>query len=244
MTTSSSPLVVAPPAGTRQPVRADRLRVVARGTGELLVTAGVVLLLYVVYVLYGTGLQAAQEQRELRDDLTRTWASPAPVSAVPQAAATPTASAPPPPAPLPGEALALLRLPRFGNYEKVVVEGTDRAALQKGPGHQPGTAMPGQVGNVVLAGHRTTYGAPFGRLDELQAGDDIVVQTAAGAFTYRVRTTEVVAPTAVEVMLPVPGRLGAVPTESLLTLITCTPKYSARSRLVVKGALVSTTAGS
>ena len=91
---------------------------VARGTGELLVTAGVVLLLYVVYVFFGTGLQAAQEQRELRDDLTRTWASPAPVSAAPQTAATPNASAPPPPAPLPGAALALLRLPRFGRLRE------------------------------------------------------------------------------------------------------------------------------
>lgn len=216
----------------------------ARGAGELLVTVGVVLLLYAVYVLYGTGLQAAQDQRELREDLTRTWAAPAPTPAVQP---PPTASAAPPPAPspapLPEQAVALLRLPRFGDYEKVVVEGTDRDALKKGPGHQPGTAMPGQIGNVLLAGHRTTYGAPFGRLDERQGGDEMVAQTAAGTFTYHMQTTEVVLPSAVEVMLPVPGRAGAVPTEALITLITCTPKYSARNRLVIHGALVGAVAG-
>ena len=251
MSTSSGPVLAAPAAAPRRPLPGDRLRSTARGAGELLVTVGVVLLLYAVYVLYGTGLQAAQDQRELREDLTRTWAAPAPPPALSPA---PTASAAPPPAPspapstapstapLPEQAVALLRLPRFGDYEKVVVEGTDRDALKKGPGHQPGTAMPGQVGNVVLAGHRTTYGAPFGRLDELEAGDEVVAQTAAGVFTYRVQTTEVVPPSAVEVMLPVPGRVGAVPTEALITLITCTPKYSARYRLVIRGALVGAAA--
>lgn len=249
MSASSSPVTARPATVDAGPLPGDRVRAMVRGTGELCITAGVVLLLYAVYVLYGTGLQTAQEQRQLRDDLARTWASPAPGPATPPAAApltpstAPTDVTPQPPA-LPRQAVALLRIPRFGDYEKVVVEGTDRAALKKGPGHQPGTAMPGQVGNVVLAGHRTTYGAPFGRLDELRAGDDVLVQTAAGVFTYRIRTTEVVAPTAVEVMLPVPGRVGAVPTESLLTLITCTPKYSARNRLVVRGALVGAAPGS
>ena len=87
----------------------------------------------------------------------RTWAAPAPSPAVlpapPASAAPPSA---PSPAPLPEQAVALLRLPRFGDYEKLVVEGTDRDALKEGPGHQPGTAMPGQIGNVVLAGYRTT----------------------------------------------------------------------------------------
>lgn len=243
MSTSSGPLLAAPAGAPRRPLPGDRLRSTARGAGELLITAGVVLLLYAVYVLYGTGLQTAQAQRELRQDLTRTWAAPAPTAAAQPA---PTAAAAPPPAPsaapLPEQAVALLRLPRFGDYEKVVVEGTDREALKKGPGHQPGTAMPGQIGNVVLAGHRTTYGAPFGRLDELRAGDEVVVQSAAGVFTYRVQTTDVVPPSAVEVMLPVPGRVGAVPTEALITLITCTPKYSARSRLVIRGELVGAAA--
>ena len=219
--------------------RSDRLRAAIALAGELLATAGAIILLYVVYVLYGTGLQTAQAQTDLREDLTRTWASSAPQTPAGPAPGPVAPTAPAPDPPERGEAVALLRVPRFGAYEKVVVEGTDRAELKKGPGHQPGTAMPGQLGNVVLAGHRTTYGAPFGRLDELGPGDDIVVQTAAGVFTYRVRTTEVVAPSAVEVMLPVPGRPGAAPTESLLTLITCTPKYSARSRLVVRGALVA-----
>jgi sortase A len=255
MSTSSRLRSVAPAAVPAQRRFPARSRAAVAVTGELLMTAGVILLLYAVYVLYGTGLQTAQAQTELRNDLTRTWAAPsppappAPPAPAPAPAPAPKSAAPTPPtsAPVPpsrGEAVALLRLPRFGDFEKVVVEGTDRPELKKGPGHQPGTAMPGQLGNVVLAGHRTTYGAPFGRLDELRAGDDIVVQTVAGTFTYRVRTTEVVAPSAVEVMLPVPGRADATPTESLITLITCTPKYSARNRLVVRGALASPAAGS
>lgn len=246
---SSSPGTVALTAERRLSGPGDRRRAALRGTGELLLTTGVVLLLYIVYTIYGTGLQTAQEQRQLREDLTRSWAEPAarppaaPAAAEPTGPSPPVVAASPPPAPLPQEAVALLRLPRFGDYEKVVVEGTDRAALKKGPGHQPGTAMPGELGNVVLAGHRTTYGAPFGRLDELRPGDDIVVQTAAGTFTYRVRGSEIVAPSAVEVMLPVPGQAGAVPTESLITLVTCTPKYSARNRLIIRGVLVGSPTG-
>jgi sortase A len=91
----------------------------------------------------------------------------------------------------------------------------------------------------VLAGHRTTYGAPFGRFDELAAGDDVVVADETGSYTYRISGTEIVDPSDTAVVLPVPRQPGAQPTQRFLTLITCTPKYSARYRLIITGELVS-----
>jgi sortase A len=142
----------------------------------------------------------------------------------------------------PGEGLAVLRVPRLGDWNDeppVVVEGVSVADLKRGPGHMPGTALPGEVGNVVLSGHRTTYGAPFQRLDELDPGDAVVLETRDSWFTYTVTGARIVAPTAVEVAYPVPGDRGATPTERLLTLTTCHPEYSARERLVVSAQLAA-----
>jgi len=111
--------------------------------------------------------------------------------------------------------------------------------LRRGPGHMSGTALPGQVGNVVLSGHRTTYGAPFNRWDELSAGDEVVLETQDGWFTYTLTGSQVVAPSAVDVVLPVPGQPGAAPVEPLLTMTTCEPEYSAAERMIVSGRLTS-----
>jgi sortase A len=124
-----------------------------------------------------------------------------------------------------------------GKDARVVFEGVSHEDLKRGPGHYPGTALPGVVGNMVISGHRTTYGAPFNRVDELHAGDPIVLETRDTWFTYRVTSEQVVAPTAVSVTYPVPGQKGAVPTKRLLTLTTCNPKYSATQRLIVHAIL-------
>src|SRR5437763_4236248 len=129
----------------------------------------------------------------------------------------------PPPAPTAG-AVASIRIPKIG-VDKYVVQGVGETDLRKGPGHYPQTPMPGEQGNAAIAGHRTTYGAPFNRLDELAPGDDVLVTTLKGSFTYKVATTHVVKPDQVEVLDPTPA-----PT---LTLTTCNPKYSASQRLVV-----------
>jgi sortase A len=110
-----------------------------------------------------------------------------------------------------------------------VVEGVDVADLRKGPGHYPTTVLPGEDGNAAVAGHRTTYGAPFNRLDELAPGDEIAVETVKGSFTYVVEGTRVVAPSDVSVV--------AATDDDRITLTTCNPKYSARERLVVTGRL-------
>lgn len=235
-------------------------RTVLRGTGQTLITLGVVLLLFCVYELKVTNLVTARAQEELADDLRARWDTPTASPA--QALPTPTppgggglpepppTAAPTPPSVPPvelGSGIAVLRIPRLGDWNDrppVVVEGVSTADLQKGPGHIPGTALPGEVGNAVLSGHRTTYGAPFERLDELQPGDAVVVETRDSWFTYTVTGTRIVRPSAIEVTYPVPGDLGATPTKQLLTMTTCHPRFSARQRMVVSAELTAAEAKS
>ena len=147
---------------------------------------------------------------------------------------TPTTAAPPPPAPAEGEALARIRIPAIG-VDKIVVSGVQVSDLKRGPGHYPDTPLPGQPGNAAIAGHRTTYGAPFNRIDELGAGDEILIDTVQGAFRYEVRETLIVSPDQVEVL----DDFG----DDRLTLTACHPKYSARQRIVVVAALTGDPAG-
>lgn len=113
----------------------------------------------------------------------------------------------------------------------MVFEGVDTETLRMGPGHMPNTPIPGQPGNAVISGHRTTYGRPFFDLDLLAVGDRIEVETAIGTHVYEVRDTEIVAPTDIWVTDPRPG--------GWLTLTTCNPKFSARERLIVFAEMVS-----
>lgn len=132
--------------------------------------------------------------------------------------------------PEPGEAFAFLRIPKIG-VDEVLFSGVDRSTLRKGPGHMPWTPLPGQPGNSVLSGHRTTYGRPFFDLDQLEPGDLIEVETAIGTHVYEVREMLVVLPTDVWVT---ESRSGG-----WLTLTTCNPKFSARERLIVWAEMVS-----
>ncbi|MBK5306533.1 MAG: class E sortase [Frankiaceae bacterium] len=218
---------------------ADGVRTFLRGLGQTLITLGIVVLLFCVYELYFTNLYTDKEQSRLGDAIHETWA------------------APPSPSPSPGVKLAeiplgsgvaILWIPRIGmvgrGHAKVVVEGVGTEDLKRGPGHYPDTALPGGVGNMVVSGHRTTYGAPFNRIDELRTGDAIVVESRDTWFTYRVTSLRVVKPTAVEVIYAVPGQRDAVPKQKLLTLTTCNPKYSATTRLIVHALLDSALAKS
>jgi sortase A len=212
--------------------RGDRLRWLLRGAGQVLITAGVVLLLFCVYELKVTGLYTAEQQKALDRDLSRQWAT-APT-------ATPAPGRPQLAAYEPGKGIARLYLPSLGkDHVEVVVEGVSHENLKKGPGHYPGTAAPGAIGNVVISGHRTTYGAPFSGLGELAPGSPVVLETQGFFYTYRVTGSSVVPPSAIGVTYPVPDEPGKAPTQRLLTLTTCHPKYSARSRLVVRALLES-----
>ena len=134
--------------------------------------------------------------------------------------------------PAAGEALGRIRIPA-ASIDWVIVEGVGQDDLAQGPGHMPGTALPGQPGNAVISGHRTTHGAPFADLDLLEPGDRIVVDTLIGTHTYEVVSLIVVAPTDVWVTNQVDG--------AWITLTTCNPKGSSRERLIVFGRLVAGT---
>jgi sortase A len=224
--------------------------------GELLVTIGVVVLLLVAYELVGTGRVTAHAQARLRHELAQDWSSgPSGAGRMPQLdLSLPGFDASPAHPPQPhyahvadGHPVAVLYLPSLDeHYRFVVVEGVTRTDLTKGPGHYPGTALPGQRGNLVVSGHRTTYLAPFNRIDQLRPGDPVVFETAqawwiyrvAGVPAYRLPYREVVDPSDIGETLPVPNRPGASPTTAMATLTTCNPKYSARQRLVVHAVYV------
>jgi sortase A len=197
-----------------------------RGLGELMITAGVVLLLFVVYQLYWTNVEAERRQDQVAEGLREDWQRPS-VPAVGEGAASAPGTAP-------GRGLAFLRIPRLGaGYSVPVVEGVDLDDLARGVGHYPGSAAPGRVGNFAVAGHRATNGEPFRDLDRMRPGDDIVVETRRSWFTYEVDRTQIVEPTDIWVIDPVPGEPQAEPTERLLTLTTCHPRWASTERLIV-----------
>jgi sortase A len=211
-------------------------RTAALGLGELLVTAGMVLLLFVAYELFVTDLLTAQRQDDLSTELREQWESePAPErGSITQVEI--------------GDAFGVLRIPRLGeDYTRVILEGTDEEQLSQGPGHYVDSAMPGEEGNLALAGHRVGKGSPFLELDAMQPGDPIVVETADSWFVYRVLGDadpsgipgrHIVSPTAVEVVSPTPNAaVTAAPSGAYLTLTTCHPRYSARQRLIVHARL-------
>ena len=210
--------------------------------GRICISAGVLILLFVAYQLWGTGIRTAQAQNGLEKDFaavldavgdpTTTSSSSSPSSSSSSTTST-TAEPEPVPTTTPvvrGDAVAQIQVPAIG-LDKIVVEGVSLDDLKKGPGHYPETPMPGQEGNAAIAGHRTTYGAPFNRLDELEQGDEITVTTAQGEFTYVVSATHIVSPTAVHVLRD--------KGDDRLTLTACHPKYSARQRIVVVAKLAA-----
>ncbi len=145
---------------------------------------------------------------------------------------------------VPGDAIALLRIPKFGAaYEVPILEGTDLSVLARGVGHYPNSAQPGQIGNFAIAGHRITHGQPFSRLLELDKGDQIVVETRSAIYTYVLDTAPrdlTVEDTATWVLDPVPGQPDATPTQALLTLTTCQDLFHSPDRSIAFGHLAST----
>jgi sortase A len=127
-----------------------------------------------------------------------------------------------------GEAIGRIVIPRIG-LNIVAVQGTDTSSLEKGPGHYPDTPFPGQRGTTAFAGHRTTYLAPFRHLDELQPGDEVVVEMPYASFTYRIQGTRVVSPSDVGIV----HRVGY----DRLVLTACHPLYSASERIAAFGRL-------
>jgi len=207
-----------------------RLATALGAIGRACITAGVLILLFVAYQLWGTGIREAQAQSELESEFEQRIGAEVDAGDDDTSTIAPgtTAPGPPPPPPAEGDAMAHMRIPAI-DVDKIVVSGVQVDDLKRGPGHYPDSPLPGQPGNAAIAGHRTTYGAPFNRLDELEQGDEILVTTVQGAFRYEVRDTLIVNPDQVEVL----DDFG----DDRLTLTACHPEYSARQRIVVVAAL-------
>lgn len=224
-----------------------------RGAGWTFIAAGLLVLLYVVYSLLFTNLEARAAQAALLKEWqlevgdaalpASTDARQAANTDPPELPGEPTAATTKPPPVQPGDAVAVLAFERPGAAQPLVhaeplfvVEGVALDDLQRGPGHYPDTSLPGQPGNFAVAGHRTTYGAPFFHLDQVQHGDIVWVTDRTGTrWRYEIVEQRVVAPAAVSVLEPDPLGNGR-PT---LTLTTCHPRFSNRERLVVFAQLAS-----
>jgi sortase A len=229
--------------------------------GELMITLGVVVLLFVIYEVYVTDMVSAGRQQDATQELENQWSLER---------TSPVAK---PKQPLAGDGLLRLYAPALGpGFTRTVLEGTDQDTLATGPGHYTGTALPGQPGNLAIAGHRVTHGAPFTHIDQLQSCDALIVETAREWFVYRVLPMrgemarwaegkgaqprchgiaplsspdsevpgqEVVPPSDVSVIAPGLSRDVAGPSAQMITLTTCHPKFSAQQRLIVHGVLVA-----
>lgn len=195
-------------------------RGIAGVVGRVLMVLGAVVFLFVAYELWGTALTESHDQSALRRQFDKELATTPSSLAAPALASGSAITE--------GQPVAIIDIPEIG-VDKVVVQGTSTADLRQGPGHYPGTPLPGQPGNAAIAGHRTTYGAPFFDLDHLARGDVIVMTTAQGRFRYAVTSTLVVDPDDTAVVGPTPF--------AELTLTTCNPRFSAAQRLVVHARL-------
>lgn len=211
--------------------------------GEVLLTVGVLVLLYAGYLLLWTNVRAEAAAEAEVAALRSSWSQAAPgqpaaASAPPARTRTRVTRPEPPPA---GAAFALLSIPRLGeDWVRPVLEGSGDGPggisdddLERGTVHYPGTALPGERGNFAVAGHRATHGEPFRDLDRLVPGDVVEVRTATERLSYRVTGQRIVAPQDGEVLLPVPGRPGARADRARLTLTTCHPRWASTWRLVV-----------
>ncbi len=214
--------------------------------GRTFIIVGLFILGFVAFQLWGTSLEEGRNQSELTDQLATNVRDTADVSGADDAGELADAlaramenkdpaTAPATPAPAEGEPVGVIEIPKIG-LERVIVQGVSKADLKKGPGHYPGTPLPGQAGNSGIAGHRTTYGAPFNRIDELVPGDEITITTPQGRFLYKVikapdseAAPYIVKPSDVAVL----DDKG----DNRITLTACHPKYSAKQRIIVNAVL-------
>lgn len=205
--------------------------------GELLLTAGVIVALFVGWTMWFNDLVVESRHEQAAADLSQSWSDETAVADDEPAGEPPVGVAP-----AENSQFGVLHVPRFGSdYARPIAEGTSLKPVldQIGIGHYVGTQMPGEPGNFALAAHRVTFGKPFNLIADLQAGDAIIVETADGWYTYRFTSSEIVRPQEVEVVLPVPRDPGAVPVSSIITLTSCHPMWSARERFVAYGVFES-----
>ena len=192
-------------------------------TGELLITAGLFVGLYIVYLLTWTGVVAHAEAHADVCTLHREWSDSANVQ------------------PRDAQPFATIQIPQLRNPEVwPILDGVVQTELSQGVGWYPASQLPGQVGNFAVAAHRRTWGDMFRYLDEVKTGDTVIVQDANTTYTYRVLEDPVyVDPTDVDVLDAIPGHSGLTRPGRYITLTTCDPVYDPYRRLIVFGQLVS-----
>jgi sortase A len=232
----------------------DVVLLALRGAGQTLITAGLVILLFVVYEVWVSNIFAHAAQTAVHNTLIKEWQQGDDplvqgTTSLPGSTQSTIAT---------GTGIANIYIPRLGDdYHFTIVQGTDDSALGKGPGHYIGTALPGQVGDFAVAGHRVGKGEPFLNIDHLVPGDSIVIQTASYWYVYVVMGDvatgdlstpgvegvvgrEIVSPSDGNVIAPVPDHPGQAPTVALLTLTTCHPKFTATKRMIIHASLQRT----
>ncbi|TQJ58991.1 sortase A [Arthrobacter sp. SLBN-83] len=226
-------------------------RALLRGTvqvlGELLITAGVILLLFVAWQLWWTNVESDAKQSQVIKEFAKDLGTAAPAttapSAQPAAPAAPQDFGKPVVGTAPGHSgtIGIMYIPRFGpTYTRPIVQGTSQDVLDTlGLGHYSNTAMPGAVGNFAVAGHRQTHGAVLDNIHTLVPGDKIYVQTKDGYYVYVFRNNQIVMPSRTDVLEPVPTQPGATPTESYLTMTSCNPRFGAEERIIAYALLDS-----
>ena len=221
----------------RRAEKAARNRVTVVGVlGELLITGGVIVLGFLGWQVWINDIIVGTEQTHEAAVLSDNWQKGEAVVAAP-------VDRPDPGMPqideAPGNAerFANLIIPRFGaDYTRPIAEGIGvDDVLAFGIGHYPDTAMPGDVGNFAVAGHRTGWGAPLADIVNLQVGDSIYIETEAGWYRYIFRSMEYVMPTGVEVLEPVPTIIGQDPTDRIITITSCNPPLTAAERIAAYG---------
>lgn len=251
-----------------QPPEQDRTRTIVRTVGEVLITLGMVVLLFVIYEVYITDLISAGKQRDATAQLDDRWHERETGEAQRSDHFEGLGE---------GDGFAKMYIPAFGaDYQFTIVEGTTTQSLEVGPGHYTDTAYPGQPGNFSVAGHRVGKGAPFNDINLIQSCDAIVVETQYSWFVYRMVPLEeekagwaegkgkdprckgvepmagpyadlvgqeIVLPTNGGVIAPVPHQPGITPSSgemaSLMTLTTCHPRFSDKERLIVHAVLTN-----
>jgi len=219
----------APPVARSRDAR-ERIRLTIRGIGEILITLGLVLLLFCAYQLWWTDVTSTTATNAAAKQLTQTFAE-TPLRTDKNGPIPPLTGL------QAGEPFARMYVPRFGSgWVRPIIQGVTLGDLHKGVGHYPKSALPGELGNFAVAGHRTTNGHPFRNIDKLNVGDQVFVETKDAWYTYTVYQARLtVKPEDVYVVAPVPApnQGGAVPTERLMTMTSCHPPYSASQRMVV-----------
>jgi len=221
-------------AGTKPP----RSRLSVTGVlGEVLITAGVAVMLFLGWYIWFGDVVASTEQQQagevVQQELQDRWERGEAISDRPVEPGEPVISTPSPV----GEVFGALIVPRFGpDWVRSIASGVDLKTVLNsytvGVGHYVDSQMPGDLGNFAIAGHRRTYGSAFGTIDQLRLGDRIYVETVDGWYEYSFRGLEYVWPTGVDVLAPVPAEPGLAATDRVLTMTSCNPRFSTAERII------------